>query len=926
MICCAAISAAKTIFAGLQDQDLSEAASILKQGAVAARIAAAREKERAGQSFGAAGSALKKSLAEARRALLENYARGDAIASRLSQLMDEAVAALAEPGMAALSPKSRIAIAATGGYGRGQLAPLSDIDLLILHSGVDEDALKSFVNALLYPLWDAGLVVGQGVHTPATAIRLAGEDMTAMTAFLDARLICGDRKLFKDFSAKFDMLRWRTKSKFVKAKREEQEQRHDSSNQSRYLSEPDLKEGKGGLRDIHVIGWIYRALYGRALGDAPKRGAIFRPEDAESLRKAERFLLSLRAHLHDLRGRADERLTFDIQPALAERLGYADRADMSAAERMMKHYFVTTVEIGRLTRIFWARLEEENAKLFERAPTPLPKSLASDELGAKPNLRIKNGRLDFASAAAAARTPVDLFRYFRAFAKKPEFDFHPDALELISKNAVQITSEVRRDPSIAKLFVASISTAKEPVKLLRVMSETGLLGKYMPSFGRITGRIEYGLYRRYSMDEHVYQSIGVLTKIRNGQLKDEHPIAASIIAKADDPSRFYVAALLHQSAWSLKEPTVESAQALAARVARRLGMEDEVASDIAWCAARPLFMVGVAHRRHLGEPRAIADFAAAIGSQARLDLLLVLTVCHLRAVSDNAWDEWTRKQISALYFGAAAWLQGGEDALGRWMSERAENTRKEAESALSDWPKAERAAFMRRLSDATLALIDPQTFSRAAALARSADTCGVAASIRDDDVEAIVYADDRKGLLADLAGAIAGVGGNVRSVHAMTLDDGKIIDVFLAQPPEGQKGEALADFVRALHAALLSAAKDAPKAPPSLARLIGDRRTIFSVPPAVRFDPEASTAALVVEAEGRDRPGLLFSLTAALADLGVQIRSAHIATYGERAVDAFYVQTAEGEKVEDVRTRQAIEKRLLAVLSEGGKPALRAAV
>lgn len=903
---------------------MSEASSILRTGAVAERLEAALEKERSGQSFGAVGVALKKSLAEARKSLLENYARGDVIVSKISLFMDEALNAIAAPALAQLPPKGKAALIATGGYGRAQLAPLSDIDLLILHSGLDEEALKNFVNAVLYPLWDAGLTVGQGVHTPQSAVSFAGKDMTAMTAFLDGRFVAGDARLFKDFQSKFDILRFTSKSKFVKAKKAEQEARHDASNQSRYLSEPDLKEGKGGLRDIHVIGWIYRALYGRSLNEAPKRGAIFRPEDAESLKKAERFLLSLRVHLHDLRGRPDERLTFDIQPALAERLGYADRAGMSAAERMMKHYFVTAVEIGRLTRIFWARLEEENAKLLDRAPTPLPKMLASDEAGKKINLRIKNGRLDFQSAAAAAKNPADLFRLYRAFAKKPEIDFHPDALDLVSKNSIHITSAVRRDPMIAKLFVASISTAKDPVKLLRVMSETGLLGKYIPSFGQITGRVEYGLFRRYSLDEHVFQSIGTLARIKSGALRAEHPIATGILEGADNCSCYFIAALLHQAGWSLKEPTVKDAEALIGRVARRLGADDNAASVIAWAAARPLFMVEAAHRRNLGEARAIEQFAAQTGSIERLRMLLVLTVCHLRSMSDDAWDEWTRKQIAALYFGAEAWIKGGDEALAEWMNDRAGKIRKETESALADWPKAERAGFMKRLSDASLALIDPDTFSRAADLARSAGDCGVAASFRDDDVEAIVYASDRAGLLADLAGAIAGAGGNVRDVHAMTLDDGKIIDVFTVRPPEGQEGEAVASFVRTLHAALLGAAKQKPAEPPPIRKRIGDRRAIFNVPPVVRVDAEASDEALVVEAEGRDRPGLLYSLTSALAELGVAINSAHIATYGERAVDAFYLQDEEGRKIDDRRLMQAIEKKLLSVLSEGGKASARA--
>jgi [protein-PII] uridylyltransferase len=905
---------------------VSEAGGILKAGEMASRLKEAADRERSGKSFGAAGAALKKSWTEARKAALSHYARGDALTAKLSAVMDEAIAALAEGSFAQLPAKAKIAVAATGGYGRGQLAPLSDIDLLILHSGLPDEALKAAVNALLYPLWDAGLVVGQASHTPASAARFAETDMTAMTAFLDARLVAGDAKLFKDFTSRFDLLRWRMKSKFLKAKRDEQEDRHDRSTQSRYLAEPDLKEGKGGLRDIHVIGWLHRALYGKPLSEAGKRGGVFRPEDIQSLKRAERFLLSLRAHLHDLRGRPDERLTFDIQPALADRLGYAARADMSAAERMMKHYFVTAVEIGRLTRIFWARIEEENAKLLDRAPAALPKALTSDEAGANVNLRIRTGRLDFASAAAAGRTPLDLFRYFRAFAKRPEIDFHPDALALIARSAVNVTSEVRRDPTAAKLFVASLATAKDPVKLLRVMSETGLLGRYIPSFGQITGRIQYGLYRRFSLDEHIFQSIGYLTQIRLGDLADEHPIATAILKDSRAPEPFYIAVLLHEAGWSLKERSTDNAEALVARVARRLGASEEDAAHIAWCAARPLFMVRIAERRDLSEMKAISSFASETASLERLHLLLVLTVCHLRAVSESAWDDWTRRQIAALYHGAKAWLEGGDDALQRQMRERAAASRKEAEAALADWPREERTAFLARLSDQSLAMIEPHVFVRAAELVRSADKTGVAASIRNGAIEAIVYAKDRAGLLADLAGAVASADGNVRSVHALTLDDGRIIDVFTILPPDGAAPDATADFVRSLHQSLLAAARAKPPTGPSAARRIGDRRAMFSVAADVRLDSQASDEALVVEAECRDRPGLLYSLTSAIAELGLTIRSAHIATYGERAVDAFYLQDERGRKIDDMRVHLAIRKKLLAVLTEPQAPRTRAAV
>lgn len=885
----------------------------MTEGALAERLKEAQARERAGQAHGETGPLLRAALETARRQLLAEVTRGDVMAARFSRLLDEAVSAVGAGAATSLPAKGRLAIAATGGYGRGQLAPYSDIDLLILHAGLEEASLKSAVDAVLYPLWDAGLKVGHAVHTPASAAKFAAGDMTGLTAFLDARRLVGDAKLYKEFADRFDAVRKRMKTRFVNAKRTEQELRHERSAQSRYLAEPDLKDGKGGLRDIHVIGWIHKELTGKPIDASARRGGLMKADDVESLRKAERFLLSVRSHLHDLRGRADEKLSFDIQPRLAERLGYADRPDASAAERMMKHYFLTAMEIGRLTRVFWAAVEEQNANLLQRAPALLPKALAEDEAGARVNLRIHNGRLDFAQARRAKTAPVDLFRYFRAFAKRPDIDFHPDALALIRSSVRSVGADARRDPAIARLFVASLVDAKDPLKLLRVMNETGLLGRFIPSLGQIAGKIEYGLYRRFSLDEHVFQAIDALSRIRSGDLAAEHPIAASILKRAIKPSLFYVALLLSETEASLKEPEKSDAASLIERTARRLGFDDAEAAAIAFAAARPLLMARLAERRDLSETRAIESFAGEVGDPMRLDLLLVLTVCQLRTLGPGAIDAGTRRQVSALYEGAQAFLDGGEKGLARQRARAAAAAREEAEEALSDWPAAERDAVIDRLPQEFVSALDAATFARAASLVRSADGAGVVANLRDHAIEAIVYAPDRPALLSDLAGAVAGAGGSVRAVRAATLDDGSILDIFLIDRPDD--AESAPDLVRRIHAALLDAATAKPQRTPTIGRRLGDRRAVFAVAPTVRFDQNASDLSLVVEAEGRDRPGLLHQLTAAIAAEGAVICSAHVATYGERAVDAFYLRDEGGAKIVDPARIAALDAALLKVLA-----------
>lgn len=873
--------------------------------------------ERAGQSHGAVGALLRKLLPRIRVDAIMNYARGDRIAARLARGVDDIVKALYRAAPAA---EESIAICGVGGYGRRELAPFSDVDLLFLHKKPVDAELRALMDFMLYPLWDSGLKLGHGVHTPKSAVAFARDDMIARTAYLDARLICGSRKLFDEFTNGYDKLRRRTKNQFVAAKLEEQNERHMRAGETRYLVEPDIKEGKGGLRDIHTIRWIYKYVYGAAIGESRTIDKILDAYERRALAKAERFLWSVRAHLHDLRGRADEKLTFDVQPDIAARLGYAARSDMTAAERLMKHYFVNTVEVGRLTRILCAKLEEEQAKRLPHFPSRPPKALQSDEAPGKPNVRIRGGRLDFESAAKARRQPRDFFRLFRAFSKKPSLEMHPDALAIISEQTPQVTSAVRKDPVNAKLFEGILTDSPDPVRVLRVMTETGLLGKYIPAYGSIVGRIEYGLYRRFTLDEHVLRCIGVLAQIARGDLEDEHPIAADIMKKTKTPLVYYLAVLLHESIWTLKEKSADECEKLIRRIARRLGLEDEAAELAAWGAAHHLLMVRTAERRNLTEAQAISTFARRVGSRDRLDLMLVLSVCHLRIVGLYSWDEVTRRQIAELYEATAAWLDEGEEALRSRLSERAAAARAETKTRLADWKDEEKENFLRRLTDAMLRSVDPDIIVRFAYLARAAEEdradAAVTVTPRESDLEAIVYADDRAGLLADIAGAVAASGMSVRSVQALTTEDGKALDIFTVQSADGAPLND-PDQARRLHGALLAAARSAPKAPPALRRRLGDRRPIFSVTPAVRIDLEASEDAAVVEAEGLDRPGLLYELAKALADLGVMIVSAHVATYGERAVDAFYLRDRKNRKITDTGTLSLIEKRLAGVLSSG---------
>ena len=889
--------------------------------AIKKAITDAVAEERAGQAYGVAVKLLKNRVIDLRRDTLRCVVRGDQIVEQLTTGVDDIIQGLFDAAPQYLTDE--LCIVAVGGYGRRELAPYSDVDLLFLYNPEFEERLSEALDLFLYPLWDSGLKLGYATHSATSAVQFAKDDIIARTAYLDARLICGAKAIFDGFQAAYEKLRKKTKTQFVSAKLAEQNERQAKFFETRYLVEPDIKEGKGGLRDLQTIRWLYKYVYGSANGSGRSIDKVMAASERRALGKAERFLWSVRAHMHAFRGRADEKLTFDIQPEIAERLGYHDRADITAAERLMKHYFVNTVEVGRLTRILCARLEEERAKRLPHLPKLLPRALQEDEASGKPNLRIRTGRLDFGSAAKARRQPRDLFRLFRAYSKQPKIDFHPAALAIVTEKVPQVTSDIRSDPIVAKLFNAILTDAADPVRVLRIMTETGLLGKYIPAFGSIVGRIDYGLYRRFTLDEHVLRCVGLLTQIRRGALKKQHPVATRIVQKAADPLPFYVALLLHESVWSVKGRSVADCEKLVVRVSKRLGLTSEEAALVGWAAAHHLLMVRISERRNLSDVRVISTFAETVGSSERLDMMLVLSVCHLRIVGLQSWDEITRRQLTELYESARAWFENGESAVAERFETRVVAVRDETKLRLLGWKEKDKEAFLSRLSGPMWRSVGVDIILRFAQLVRAAESDDAASAVtvspRDGDLEAIVYADDRPGLLSDLAGAIAASNMSVRAVQALTTRDGKAIDIFAIQSSDGSAIDD-ADQARRVHGALLTAAGARPEKAPSLRRRFGDRRIIFSVEPAVRIEHEVSRNATVIETEGLDRPGLLFDLTSALSRLGLTIASAHIATHGERAVDAFYLKTSSGGKITDPKMLARIEKSLMQVLSAGSNP------
>ena len=859
---------------------------------------------------------LRRRLADQRARIVAPDRTGRVIAKGLADATDEALAALGHAGRP-------LALVATGGYGRARLAPYSDVDLLVLTApGEAEEGA-----ALIPTLYDVVPDLSASVHDPQSAEALAEGDMTCRTALLDARLVAGDAGLFADFSERFDALRRRSAAAFVEAKLAERDARHAEQGGSRYAVEPDVKEGKGGMRDLDLLHWLDRYTDGieRAPSQTVRTPGLFSEAEARRLQRAQGFLWSVRVHLHDLKGRADERLTFDHQPRLAERLGYQDRREATPAERLMRHYFVNATEVGRLTGSACAALEDRALKSTPRGRigTITERWRQETGYGGDPALTRRGGRLALADPGSA--TPRDLFALFRA-AGRDGLPLHPEAARAAPRVARRVRRAERADPEIKNLFLSTLRETEDLEAILRRMNECGLLGRYLPAFGRIVGRTEYGLFRRYTLDEHVVQSCGVLAGLRSGALPEtDFPVTAPV-AQRLDPAPIALALLLQETKAGLARPTQATLARRVRAQARRL--LPEAAEDIVFCVLMSDLIAETAQRRAVTERFAVEAVARVVSTQERLDRLALVTACRHRTAGFGSWRAYKNRDARLLHEEVSAYLSGGAAGLAAYEAARVARLTRQAR-ALSPLHEEAMDGFLARTGSHFWSLASPAAAADLAALLADARERGTrtAAGVRpqpDGTLRLVVATPDRPGVFAALAGAVAEAGGTVWGASATSLREGEEGDGPLAilviealrpgTPPTPLVLDEAASDALAARLVAVAEGRAEPVLPPPP---ITDRRRVFDVPPRVRVFTEGSADSLIIEAEGLDRPGLLHLLARAIETEGGSVRRAFVSTYGERAVDSFYVQTPEGRKVTDPERIEAMQQALLEVLGTG---------
>jgi [protein-PII] uridylyltransferase len=822
------------------------------------------------------------------------------------------------------SSAERITIVATGGYGRGELAPGSDIDLLFVRPFKQTAWGESVIEFILYMLWDLGLKVGHATRSMAECVRLAKQDITIRTAILEARYLWGDKGLSEELRKKFwNDIATGNSREFVEAKLAERDQRHARQGESRYLVEPNIKEGKGGLRDLQTLYWIGKYLYHvEDTADLVQHG-VFTRDEYETFQKAEAFLWNVRTHLHYLLGRAEERLSFDVQPALAAELGYVDADEpRRAVEQFMKAYFLVAKDVGDLTRIFCAALEEQHKKQRRSLRHILPGFLKPRS--PEDDFYVENGRLA-ARAGIFRQDPANIIKIF-CIADAKGVDIHPDALRTITRSLDVITDEVRQSPQANQAFLDALTSRHDPERALRLMNEAGVLGRFIPEFGHAVGLMQFNMYHHYTVDEHLIRAVGNVAAIERGESRDDNPLTTEIVKRIQKRNILYCAILLHDVAKGLPGDHSDVGAEIARGLCPRLGLSASDTAAVAWLVKYHLVMSDTAQRRDVSDPKTVRDFVDMVQSPEMLRMLLVLTVADIRAVGPGVWNGWKGQLLRELYYAAENMMTGGDQAPAR--SVRVAAAKETLAASLSDFTPAQQERALTRHYDNYWLAFEPEELERHARLMAEADANGQLLAMSADSnifravTDITIYTPDNAGLFSQIAGAIAMSGGSIVDAKAFTTTDGFAVDVFSVQDAEGEAfgdveriarlGKAIEKTLRGEVWPRQQLARRAQRARPSA----------FQITPKVHFDNEASRIATVIEVECLDRPGLLYDVTHALFESGLSISTAMVTTYGERAIDVFYVRDGFGHKIHQPSRLQAIESRLMNSL--GDSPALAA--
>ena len=838
---------------------------------------------------------LRDQLRAGRSALAESW-RARPVASRYlarhAALVDGVLAALCER----LHLPASVSLAAVGGYGRGELFPGSDVDVLLLldvePDADDQARLEAWVRAC----WDIGLEIGHSVRTVAACLAEAA-DITVETNLLEARYLWGRRALYTEFERRF-RARFDPQA-FFEGKLAEQQARHARYDDSAYKLEPNLKDSPGGLRDLHTIHWLAQACAIPAGWNGLARAGLITDAEARQIAREERTLATLRIHLHLLAGRRDDRLAFDYQTELAARLGLAATPHKRAGERLMQDYYRAAKLVQRANDIL---IQSLRVRLFP--VTDAPEIIDSD-------FQVRGQLLEARSPDLFEREPGALLRAFIVHAQHPDLaGFEPATLRALWRGSARIDAAYRANPAHRALFMTLLRQPVGITRALRAMHRYGLLGRYIPAFGRVVGQMQHDLFHIYTVDEHILTVLRNVRRLTVPALVHELPLASRLMAGFDQPELLYLGALFHDIAKGRGGDHSELGSVDARRFCKQHGLSAEDAGLVAWLVEMHLVMSRTSQKEDISDPDVIAAFAERMGSTRHLVALYLLTVADIRGTSPKVWNAWKGKLLEDLYHATRACIEGrhGDDTLARQAEAR-------VNLALYGLPANAADALWQHLDARYFVRYDARDLAwQARMLWHRADTTGPVVRARlspaGEGIQVLVYAPDRADIFARICGFFARIQYTILEAKIHTTQHGYALDSFQVMDL-ANRGIHYRDFLAFVEHELARDLDPAqPVQPPPRGRLSRHQRH-HPYPTSVRIETDTTGGAMLT-ITCADRGGLLFAVAETLMQHELGVYAAKIDTLGERVEDTFLIR---GSRLETAAGRTALETDLRAALA-----------
>jgi [protein-PII] uridylyltransferase len=811
------------------------------------------------------------------------------------------------------------ALIAVGGYGRGELFPHSDIDVLVLlppghaldrsATGPDAKALNGTVEAFITACWDTGLEIGSSVRTVDECIAEAERDVTVQTALLESRYLCGSRRVFTTF--RHANTRAMDAKAFLRAKTLEMRQRHQKYEDTPYSLEPNCKESPGGLRDLQVVMWVARAAgLGKTWNQLATNGLIT-PFEVKQLQRNEGLLKLIRARLHTIAGRREDRLVFDLQTAVAESFGYHGSKGQRASEVLMKRYYWAAKAVTQLNQILMLNIEERVEGSQNAPMRPIDGQFLD-----------RGGMLEVATDDLYERDPHALLKTFLVYQTTVGLKgLSARTLRALYNARELMDAQWRRDPVNRETFMQILKAREGQTHAFRLMNQTSVLGRYLWVFRRIVGQMQHDLFHVYTVDQHILMVLRNVRRFFIAEHAHEYPFCTQLASTWDKPWLLYIAALFHDVAKGRGGDHSDLGAVEVRRFCRDHGIEREDAALIEFLVKSHLTMSRIAQKEDLSDPEVIEGFAALVGSERRLTGLYLLTVADIRGTSPKVWNAWKGKLLEDLYRYTLRALGGAKLNVDAEIEARKEEAR-HLLNLRSSLPGAE-AALWKTLEISYFLRHDASEIAwHARALSRQVDSAAPIVNARPsslgEGLQVLVYAPDRPDLFARICGYFDGAGFNILDAKIHTTRSGYALDTFQVISPmlEGQDagpyGGHHRDLISLVETQLASAlAATGPLPEPSRGRL-SRRVKSFPVTPRVTLRPDERAQRWLLGVSTSDRSGLLYAIARVLARHHVNLQLAKITTLGERVEDTFLV---DGSALQQNRLQLEIETELLDAIS-----------